>query len=413
MNSDPRDAEWRRYKNPADVPAHRFVTNCFWRMFPGSMRRRWWLFRLGDLIARNWPVLKKRTRVLVIRMDGIGDMVLFRNSLDHYAQALGVEQKDILVVGCESWSPIAKEVFAGFRVYTINEHAFAKNLFYRFKVSLFVRCQGADVCVCDSYLRRAMMADSLVWVSHAKKTIVSLPYIGEANRSEFTYYLSQVDEIIDTGPYPTHEVVRHHRFVSALSSKDIAPVSPQINWRDAPAPIDGAYVILNPGSNEYGRRWPFSDYLVIAGRLLEKGLRPVFIGHAKENPSKEHLHALAKIDGAINMIGQTNLPQLLDLIRGAAAVLTNDTGPAHVSIALGAPTLVIVGGGHFGSFVPYPEGVRPDHARFVFYQMECYHCFWRCDKREDRKNSFPCVAAVTKDDVWENLSALLDKDSHG
>ena len=45
-----------------------------------------------------------------------------------------------------------------------------------------------------------MMADSLVWLSGATETTVSLPFINEATRTEFSYYLSQVSQIIDTGP---------------------------------------------------------------------------------------------------------------------------------------------------------------------------------------------------------------------
>jgi len=42
-----------------------------------------------------------------------------------------------------------------------------------------------------------MMADSLVWASAAPRTVVSMPYVNEPTRSEFTFYLSQVDEIIE------------------------------------------------------------------------------------------------------------------------------------------------------------------------------------------------------------------------
>ena len=66
-----------------------YATSWFWRMFPSGMRRRWWLFRVFDLIVRCLPVLQKRKRLLVIRMDGIGDMVLFRSALDQYADVFG------------------------------------------------------------------------------------------------------------------------------------------------------------------------------------------------------------------------------------------------------------------------------------------------------------------------------------
>jgi len=97
-------------------------------------------------------------------------------------------------------------------------------------------------------------------------------------------------------------------------------------------------------------------------------------------------------------------PQTLERRLGpwdaAAVVVANDSGPAHVSIALGTPTVAIVGGGHFGCFVPYPEAVTPPAARFLYEKMECYHCFWSCHKRTDDKASFPCVAAVSLDRVW-------------
>jgi len=377
------------------------------------MRRRWWLFRPLDLIARHWPVFKPRHGVLAVRMDGIGDMVLFRGALDHYAETFGVAPEDITVLGCDSWSSIADEVFAGYRVHTIDEHAYARRPLYRFVVSMWVRRLAPRVVVSDSYFRRSLMADSLAWVAGAPETLVSRPYINEPIRPEFTYYLSQADRVIDTGDYPTHEVTRHFRFVSAVSGRDAVPGAPRIPWRDQPPPIeDGApYVILSPGSNEPGRRWPFAGYVGVARKLLAKGYRVVFVGTKGERPNRDTgqdpARALAGKDGVIDLTGETSLPALLDLMRHARAVLSNDSGPAHLSIALGTPTVVVVGGGHFGCFFPYPDGVAPPNARFAYQRMDCYHCFWRCLKRETKYDVFPCISAVGEDEVWRHLEDLL------
>ena len=105
------------------------------------------------------------------------------------------------------------------------------------------------------------------------------------------------------------------------------------------------------------------------------------------------------------------MPELLDILKHAACVISNDTGPAHLAIALGAPTVVVVGGGHFDSFVPYPEAARPPHARFVFEEMPCYHCFWRCHLRATRFDVFPCVSAISVDAVWAEADSLLSVDA--
>jgi ADP-heptose:LPS heptosyltransferase len=132
----------------------------------------------------------------------------------------------------------------------------------------------------------------------------------------------------------------------------------------------------------------------------------VFVGGGGERPG-----VIDTGDGRIiDLIGKTNLQQLLDLMNHAQLVVSNDTGPAHLSIALGTPTLVVVGGGHFGCFVPYPENVRPDHARFVYHKMDCYHCFWNCPKRASKFDVFPCVEAVSIEQVCDEVETLLVPD---
>jgi hypothetical protein len=39
--------------------------------------------------------------------------------------------------------------------------------------------------------------------------------------------------------------------------------------------------------------------------------------------------------------------------------------------------------------------------------MECYHCFWRCTKPRDRKDSFPCVGEISTQAVLMALGELI------
>jgi ADP-heptose:LPS heptosyltransferase len=382
------------------------------KLLPSGMRRRWWMFRPLDLVVRYWTVLKKPKGLLVVRMDGIGDMVLFRRTLDHYAEAFGIPQSEITVLGCASWGSITQDIFAGFRLRIIDEHAFERKPLYRFKEALWVRRQAFAVAVSDIYFRKALTADSLVWFSAAPVKVMSKPYISDATKGEFSYYMGEGVRIIDTGPYPTHEILRHYRFVSDIAGCEIAPEPPRISWRDQEPPVfkGPPYVVLNFGSNEPGRRWPFEAYLTIAARLLDLGYRVAFTGgSAAEKSRQPEMRRLLNRPGVIDLIGRTTLSSLLDLMKQAKAVLSNDTGPAHLAIALGTPTVVVVGGGHFGSFVPYPREASPANARFVYHEMPCYHCFWRCDKRPTKEDVFPCIEAVGADEVWKELKGLLER----
>ena len=47
------------------------------------------------------------------------------------------------------------------------------------------------------------------------------------------------------------------------------------------------------------------------------------------------------------------------------------------------------------------------HDEFVFMNMPCYHCFWRCNKRESKQEVFPCVSNVSVDTVRRHIKELL------
>jgi len=376
-------------------------------LFPRSMRRRWWAFRPIDALVALWPAPRVRKGVVVVRMDGIGDMVMFRRALDHYAAAFAVERDAITVLGCNSWKSLAPFVFADFKVVAIDEHAFEKKWLYRLRIALWIRRQGFRVAVCDMFMRKVMTADSLVWMSRAAERVVCQPFITDRTRAEFAWYLAKATRVIDTGAYPTHEGLRHFTFLSAVAGRDLAPEVPAIPWRREAAalPAGGPWVVMNFGSNEPGRRWPFPSFLDLAGRCLEAGLRVVFVGAGQEAFAKPLIAALNH-PGAIDTIGRLSLPELVDVLAGAACVVTNDTGPGHLALGVGAPTVLIAGGGHFGCFVPYPDAIRPPRARFLHHPMACYHCLWRCPKRASPADSFPCVAGVTVDAVWAAVREL-------
>mgnify|MGYP003322738726 CR=1 FL=1 len=152
------------------------------------------------------------------------------------------------------------------------------------------------------------------------------------------------------------------------------------------------------------KKWPYYNDLIelISNKFGDEYKVVTAPGPSEINDAKD-INALALLDNGRAL----DISQLTSLIKNSSFVIANDTGPAHLSIALGTPTVVIVGGGHFGSFVPYPEEVRPPLARFIFEDMPCYHCFWRCNKRESKQESFPCVNNVSVDAVWEHTKELL------
>jgi ADP-heptose:LPS heptosyltransferase len=378
-------------------------------IFPSGMKKRWWFFRPLDLLISFYPLKKKKRGLLIVRMDGLGDMVLFRQALERYPNAFRVNKRDITILGCNSWKSIAADVFKGYNVKTIDEKSFEKNPLYRFIISLWVRRQGFQTAVCDTFFRKTLTADSLMLASGADKMIVSKPYISKKNKSEFSYYLPKYDQVIPTGKHPLHEVIRHYNFLSKLSSKRISPDRPTINWRkkSPPVPKGKPFIVMNFGSNEPGRNWPLENFLDIARKIAKLGYRVVFVGSKHERKDKNVIGTTLNGSAFVDLIDKTSLPQLFDTIKHAKALITNETGPGHMGIALGVPTLMIYGGGHDTTFVPYPRELKVRNALFVNYYMDCYQCLWSCPYRESKLEPFPCIEKVNTQKVWSSLKRFL------
>jgi ADP-heptose:LPS heptosyltransferase len=116
-----------------------------------------------------------------------------------------------------------------------------------------------------------------------------------------------------------------------------------------------------------------------------------------------------------NFSGRTTLESLAATIAGARVVVSNDTAAVHIAAAVGAPAVCVLGGGHYGRFLPYPEqyggpGQGPLPAA-VTHPMECFGCGWVCGYHPPAGSPYPCVERVSVDDVWARvLDALEESD---
>jgi ADP-heptose:LPS heptosyltransferase len=55
-----------------------------------------------------------------------------------------------------------------------------------------------------------------------------------------------------------------------------------------------------------------------------------------------------------NIINQTTLPDLAARIAQSQLLVSNDSGAAHIAVAVETPCICVSNGNHFGRFVPYP-----------------------------------------------------------
>ena len=133
---------------------------------------------------------------------------------------------------------------------------------------------------------------------------------------------------------------RSARGVRAAGEARRGRIRPESAARNTRSTAD-RYAVIIPGSAQVSKCWPAERFAALADRLAsEHGLTVVATGGKSESPMIEQIRSLAKHPIA-NLAGQTSLPELVEVLRQAKLVVSNDTGPGHIAAALGRPLVMM------------------------------------------------------------------------
>ncbi|WP_075793688.1 glycosyltransferase family 9 protein [Massilia putida] len=99
-------------------------------------------------------------------------------------------------------------------------------------------------------------------------------------------------------------------------------------------------VLLQPGATDPRRRWPARAFAALGDRLARDGVCVAINGSADE-AALVHDVATRMRAPAIDLAGRLSLGGLCGLLERTALLVSNDTGPLHLGLALGVPSVGI------------------------------------------------------------------------
>jgi len=157
------------------------------------------------------------------------------------------------------------------------------------------------------------------------------------------------------------------------------------------------YIVVHPGATASSRRYPAERFGMAADLIVrESGCQVVFTGGRDERPlvaaAERHMQRQP-----LSMAGELTLGELAALIGGAQVTVCNNSGPSHISAALGTPVVVLY------------ALTNPQHtpwkvkARVLNHDVPCRNCL---------KSSCPqlhhdCLLKVEPEDVAVAALELL------
>lgn len=169
------------------------------------------------------------------------------------------------------------------------------------------------------------------------------------------------------------------------------------------------YIVLNP-SNSHNKRhllnyraWPQSYWKELLS-ILPQDIIPVIIAAKGEDEFFKPIKPFPS--QVIDLIGKSPLPDLISIIANAKAIVTTDTGPAHIASAVNTPILVLVG--------PTPPSTWPyktpsNIVKVLSANLECSPCYHT--KRMHECMNIQCMQKILPEHVRYQLITLLNFNS--
>jgi ADP-heptose:LPS heptosyltransferase len=121
---------------------------------------------------------------------------------------------------------------------------------------------------------------------------------------------------------------------------------------------DERVVAMQLGASRAIRQWPEGSFVALGRALAARGFRIMVIGGGGDRPLGDRV--VGEIGAAaINTCGKTGVAELGAVLARAEALVTGDTGPMHMAVAVGTPVV----GLFFGPASPFDTGpYAADHV---------------------------------------------------
>jgi heptosyltransferase-1 len=151
------------------------------------------------------------------------------------------------------------------------------------------------------------------------------------------------------------------------------------------------YAVIVPGARWETKRWPAERFGELVAMLP---LKSIIVGSKADINIADKIVSLSN-GKAFSLAGKTTLKDLIEIMRGARFVVSNDSGPMHIAVASGTPVIAI-----FGPTSPRRTGPYGNDHIVIESSLECSPCF----KKKCKK--FDCMDAITVDMVMEKIKTI-------
>ena len=154
------------------------------------------------------------------------------------------------------------------------------------------------------------------------------------------------------------------------------------------------------GTTWSSKRWPLAFWSGLAQQAIDAGYRVLL--PAGNDEEVQQANQLAAGHDVIEVLAGKKLSQIAAIIKAVRAVVSVDTGLAHLAAALDVPTIAL-----YGPTDAHLTGILGNRQQSLQAEIDCSPCLQRVCPRVNADQPPPCTDTLDTGTVWNTLQAVL------
>ncbi len=163
-------------------------------------------------------------------------------------------------------------------------------------------------------------------------------------------------------------------------------------------------VAIHAGSSSPSKRWPTEYFSGLVARLARRqDIQVILVGGTHEMELSQSLIPEGMENHVVDFTGLLNLRELAAMLAQCTLLVSNDSGPVHIAVAVGTPTVAIFGRNRPG-LGPKSWGPLGEYDAVVQKDVGCTVCL-----ADDCTIDFKCLKELSVEEVFQAVQSQLSK----
>jgi heptosyltransferase II len=344
--------------------------------------------------------MPKRRRILLIRIDRIGDVLLSTPAIKAVRQAYPNAHIAMMV------RPYAGDIVDGNphldEVILYDKDGGHKSVFATLKFAVGLRKKRFDLAIILHPTNRSNIIPFLAGIPERvgydkkggiflTKKLKDTKHLGEKHEIEYSLDVLRAIGI----------EAKDRALYMPVNSEDEKIIDRFFLLND----LDGTdtVIAIHPGASCPSKRWPAYRFGRVADELIDRHkVKVVIIGGPADIKTVKEAET-GMLHRPIVLSEDHSLGEVAAILKRCKIFISNDSGPVHIAVAVGTPVISIFGRLDPG-LSPKRWGSLGPNDIVIHKNVGCEHC-----KAHNCEINFKCLDAITIEDVLAAAEGLLKK----